>query len=124
MLSQGRENEKEGREFGGERMRKRMRDKKNYRDRIEKGGEKVGNTNRGGGGRDGDYEMTPSEAGIEDHELQEILDREYLDLENFLKQGKNITLNSLPKEDYDRVQHLFLWRSQSRGARVKRNHEI
>ena len=32
-----------------------------------------------------DHEMTPSEIVIEDHELQEILDREHLDLEGFLK---------------------------------------
>lgn len=31
-----------------------------------------------------DHEMTPSEIGMEDHELQEILDRENLDLEIFL----------------------------------------
>jgi len=70
-----------------------------------------------------DQQMTPSEAGIEDHELQEILDRENLDLEKFMEQGKNIGVDSLPKEDYDRVQQLFLWRSQVKGAGVKRNHE-
>ena len=32
-----------------------------------------------------DHEMTPSEAGTKDHELQEILDRENLDLEKFLE---------------------------------------
>ena len=33
-----------------------------------------------------DQEMTPGEERIEDHELQEILDRENLDLEKFLEQ--------------------------------------
>lgn len=47
--------------------------------------------------------MTPSEAGTEDHELQEIPDRENLDLEIFLEQGKNKGVDSLPKEDYDRI---------------------
>ena len=51
-----------------------------------------------------DHEMTPSEVGTEDHELQEILDRENLDLELFLEQGNNKGVDSLPKEDYDRVQ--------------------
>ena len=51
-----------------------------------------------------DDEMTLSEARMDDHELQEILDRENLDLEKFLKQGKIIGVDSLPKEDYDRVQ--------------------
>jgi len=58
--------------------------------------------------------MTPSEAGTEDHDLQEILDRENPDLEKFLEQGKKIGVDSLPKEDYDRVQQLF-----SRGHKRK-----
>jgi len=70
-----------------------------------------------------DHEMTSSEVGTEDHELQEILDRENLDLEKFLEQGKIIGVDSLPKEDYDRVQQLFLWRSESKGFGVKINHE-
>lgn len=37
--------------------------------------------------RDRDHEMIPSEMGMEDQELQEILEREHLDLEKFLKQG-------------------------------------
>lgn len=32
-----------------------------------------------------DHEMTQTEAGIEDHELQEILERENSDLETFLE---------------------------------------
>lgn len=67
--------------------------------------------------------MTPSEAGTEDHELQEILDRENLDLELFMEQGKNKGVDSLPKEDYDRVQRLFLWSAQSKGTGVKIDHE-
>lgn len=70
-----------------------------------------------------DHEMTPSEAGMEDHEPQEILDRENLDLEKFLKHGKIIGVDSLPKEDYDGVQHLFLWMSQLNGAGFKINYE-
>lgn len=66
-----------------------------------------------------DYEMTPIEARIEDHELKHILDRENIDLGLFLEQGKNKGVDSLPKEDYDRVQHLFLWRVQSKGIGVK-----
>jgi len=69
-----------------------------------------------------DHEMIPSEARTEDHELQEILDRENLDLEKFLEQGTTKGVDSLPKEEYDRVQQLFLWRSQLKGSGVKRNH--
>eukprot|EP00253_Pinus_taeda_P031990 PITA_31990 len=55
-----------------------------------------------------DHEMTPSEAGTEDHELQENLERENLDLEKFMEQGITKGVDSLPKEEFDRVQHLFL----------------
>ena len=55
-----------------------------------------------------DHEMTPSEAGTEDHELQEIIERENLDLEKFLEQGITKGVDSLPKEEFDRVQQLFL----------------
>ena len=48
--------------------------------------------------------MTSSEAGTKDHDLQEILDRENLDLEKIIEQGRKIAVDSLPKEDYDRVQ--------------------
>jgi len=48
--------------------------------------------------------MNPSEVGTEDHELQEILDRENLDLDKFLEQGTTKAVDSLPKEECDRVQ--------------------
>ena len=51
-----------------------------------------------------DHKMTPSEAGTEDHELQEILERENLDLEKFLEQGTTKGVDSLPQEEFDRVQ--------------------
>lgn len=70
-----------------------------------------------------DQKMTPSDTGMEDHELQEILDRENLDLEQFLEQGKNKGVDSLPKEDYDRVQKLYLRRVQSKGTGAKRKYE-
>lgn len=34
---------------------------------------------------DRDQEMTSSEVGTEDHEIQDILEREHLDLEKFLE---------------------------------------
>ena len=51
-----------------------------------------------------DHEVTPSEAGMEDYEVQEILEKENLDLEKFLKQGITKGVDSLPKEELDRVQ--------------------
>ena len=51
-----------------------------------------------------DNEITLSEDGMEDHELQEILDRENLDLEGFLIQGTSVGVESLPREELDRIQ--------------------
>ena len=51
-----------------------------------------------------DQEMTPSEMETEDHELQDILDREHLDLEGFLKQGTTGGVDSLPQEEFNKVQ--------------------
>jgi len=69
------------------------------------------------------HEMTPSEVGMEGQELKEILDRENLHLQKFLEQGTTKGVDSLLKEEYGRVQQLFLWRSQSKVTGVKRNHE-
>lgn len=69
-------------------------------------------------------EMTPSEVGTEDHELQEILDKENLDLEQFLEPKKNKGVDWLPNEEHAWVQQLYLWRTQLKGNSVKRNHDI
>lgn len=52
---------------------------------------------------DMDQEMTQSEMEMEDHELQEILDRDHLDLEGLLKQGTMGGLDSLPQEEFSRL---------------------
>ena len=70
-----------------------------------------------------DLEMTPSDGGMEDQHLQEILERENLELEKFLEQGINTRIDSLPHEEFDRVQQLFLRRSHTKAAGVKRNHD-
>ena len=70
-----------------------------------------------------DHEMTPSEGGTEDQDLQEILERENLELEKFLEQGTNKGIDSLPQEEFDRVQQLFLRRYQRKAAGVKRNYD-
>lgn len=62
-----------------------------------------------------DQERTTSEVGTEHHELQEILEREILDVEQNLEQGKSKGVESLPKEDYDRVQQLYLLKAQTKG---------
>ena len=70
-----------------------------------------------------DQEMTQSEMEMEDHELQEIFDREHLDLEGFLKQGTISGVDSLPPEELNRVQQLFLWKTQAKGLERQRNNE-
>jgi len=70
-----------------------------------------------------DQEMTQSEMEMEDHELQDILDREHLDLEGFLKQGTMVGVDSLLQEEFNRVQQLFLWKSWAKGMEMQRNNE-
>jgi len=43
--------------------------------------------------------MNQSEIDLEDHELQEILDKENLDLEGFLRQGTKGGIESIPPEE-------------------------
>lgn len=62
-----------------------------------------------------DQEMTQSETNLEDRELQEILYKEHLDLEGFLKQGTTVGIDSLPKDEYNRIQQLFLRKTEQRG---------
>jgi len=50
-----------------------------------------------------DHEMTLGDMEIEDHELQDILDREHLDSEGFLIQGTMGGVETLPEEDLNRV---------------------
>jgi len=57
--------------------------------------------------------MTQNDTDPEDHELLEILDKENLDLAGFLRQGTTRGVDSLPQEELNRMQQLFLWRSQT-----------
>lgn len=72
---------------------------------------------------DRDQEITPSEVGMEEHELQDILERVHLDLEKFLEEGTTRVVDSLPQDAFNRVQQLFLWRTQAKGYGVKINHD-
>lgn len=70
-----------------------------------------------------DHDMTQSECGTEDQDLWEILERGNLELEKFLEQGTNKGIDSLPQEEFDRVQKLFLRKSQTKAVGVKRNYD-
>ena len=63
-----------------------------------------------------DQEMTQSETNMEDHELQESLDKEHLDLEGFLQQGTTAGIYSLPQDECNIKRQLFLWKTQENGA--------
>ena len=67
--------------------------------------------------------MTQSKSGTEDQDLQEILERENLELEKFLEQGGNLGINSIPQEDVDKVQQIFLNKAHQTAAGVKRGHD-
>eukprot|EP00253_Pinus_taeda_P030070 PITA_30070 len=60
---------------------------------------------------------------MEDHELQEILEKENLHLEGFLDQGTREDVDSLPPEEFSRVQQLFLWKTQTKGMQGQRINE-
>lgn len=51
-----------------------------------------------------DREMTQSEMELEDQDLQDILDKEHLQLEGFLFQGTAGGVDSSPQEELDRIQ--------------------
>jgi len=70
-----------------------------------------------------DREINQSDMEMEDHELQEILEKENLDLEGFLEQGTKEGVDSLPQEEFHRVQQLFIWKTQNRGSEKLRKNE-
>lgn len=67
--------------------------------------------------------MTLSEMETEDHELHDIVDKEHLDMEGFLKQGTTRWVDSLPQEEFNRVQQLFLWGTQTNEMEGQRHIE-
>ena len=67
--------------------------------------------------------MTQSESGTKDRDLQEILERENLELKKFLEQGGSLGINSIPQEEVDTVQQIFLSKSHQTTTGVKRGHD-
>jgi hypothetical protein len=53
---------------------------------------------------DGDAEMTPSEVGMEDPDLRDIVEMEGIDLPNILEQWKRQGVDNVPTEQLDRIQ--------------------
>jgi hypothetical protein len=70
----------------------------------------------------GDSEMTPSEVGIEDPYLRDIVEREGIDLPNILGQWKRKGVDNVPVEKLDHIQYLFLLREEAKSRGIKRMH--
>jgi hypothetical protein len=56
--------------------------------------------------------MTPSEVGMEDLDLRDIVEREGIDLPNILEQWKRQSIDNFPVEQLDCIQYLFLLREE------------
>ena len=79
-----------------------------------------------GTGRDedveGDEEMSISEAGTEDIELNDILEREGMDLNTMVEQWKERGLEHIPEEEMERFNFLFLAQQEAETKGQKRGH--
>jgi hypothetical protein len=66
--------------------------------------------------------MTPSEVGNEDPNLRDIVEREGIDLQNFLDQWKKQGIGTIPLNQLDCVQYLFLMSGEEKTIGIKRMH--
>jgi hypothetical protein len=64
---------------------------------------------------DRDAKMTPSEIGMEDLDLGDIVEREGIYLSNILEQWKRQGVDNVPTEQLDRIQYLFLLREEEKS---------
>jgi hypothetical protein len=71
---------------------------------------------------EGDVEMTPSEVGIEDPDLRDLVEREGIDLPHILEQWKKKGVDSVPIEQLDHIQYLFLLREEAKAKGQKCTH--
>jgi len=66
--------------------------------------------------------MTPSEVGIEDPDLRDIMEREGIDLLNILEQWKKQGVDNIPTKQSDHIQYLFLLRGGEKTRGIKCMH--
>jgi hypothetical protein len=69
-----------------------------------------------------DSEITPSEVGIEDPDLKDIVEREGIDLSNILEQWKRQGVYNVPAKQLDHIQYIFLLREEDKSRGIKRIH--
>ena len=72
---------------------------------------------------DRDAEMTPSEVGIEDLDLKDIVEREGINLLNILEQWKRQGVDNVPTGQLDNIQYLFLLREEEKSRGLKCTHK-
>jgi hypothetical protein len=69
-----------------------------------------------------DVEMTPSEVGMEDLDLKDILEREGIYLLNILEEWKRKGVDNVLAEQLDCIQYLFLIREEEKSRGIKHTH--
>jgi hypothetical protein len=67
--------------------------------------------------------MTPSEVGMEDLDIKDIVEREGIYLPNILEQWKNQGVDNVPVEQLDCIQYLFLLREEEKYRGIKHTHD-
>jgi len=70
----------------------------------------------------GDSEMTPSEVRTKDPDLRDIVEREGIDLQNILDQWKRQGMDTIPSDQLDHIQYLFLMREEAKARGIKCMH--
>jgi hypothetical protein len=70
----------------------------------------------------GDAKMTPSEVDTEDPDLRDLVEREGIDLPHILEQWKRQGVNSMPIEQLDYIQYLFLLWEEAKARGQKCTH--
>jgi hypothetical protein len=66
--------------------------------------------------------MTPSEVGIKDPDLRDIVERKGIYLPNILEQCKRKGVDNVPAEQLDRIQYFFLLREEEKSRGTKHMH--
>lgn len=71
---------------------------------------------------DEDFDMTPSEVGTKDPYLRAIMEREGIYLPKILEQWKRQGVDSVPVEQLNRIQYIFLLREEEKSRGTKCMH--
>jgi hypothetical protein len=67
--------------------------------------------------------MTPSEVGMEDPDLRDIMEREGIDLSNILEQWKKQGVDNVIVEQVDHIRYFFILRVEEKSRGINRMHD-